>query len=491
MIKQWDTYELSFEYQCNGNPFTEVELYGIFRINSVVRKVYGFYAGNNIFKIRFAPDIIGEWSVETVSNAEALTGKRETFICEKQTNASQMPVRVSNKYHFAYADGTPYYPFGTTCYTWHYQTQEMQDKTIASLKDSPFNKIRMLLFPTNNDNNVDENQSLPFEASRSSANGKLEIDFDRFNPLFFDHLEAQITALAQLDIQADLILFHPYETWGFNSMSEEGDLRYIRYVVARLASFSNIWWSLANEYDLLENKDMNRWDTIGCFLQQEDPSGHLISIHNWHKVPLYYDNTLNWYPHQKPWITHLSIQYDRMFQIPKWLKEYNKPIVNDECRYEGNISQPWGNLTPQAMTKQFWEGVCLGGYVGHGETYANEDNYNWVSHGGVLLGDSISRIAFLRKIVEENDLQLQPFDYLNDWDCCKGIADNGKLLIYLGLDNQPCTKLFGSLEKGKKYSVQIIDTWEMKIEQIPEIVDNQTPIPLPEKSGLAVLLTEV
>ena len=35
-------------------------------------------------------------------------------------------------------------------------------------------------------------------------------------------------------------------------MSQETDRRYLRYVVARLASFKNIWWSLANEFDLLK-----------------------------------------------------------------------------------------------------------------------------------------------------------------------------------------------------------------------------------------------
>ena len=26
----------------------------------------------------------------------------------------------------------------------------------------------------------------------------------------------------------------------------------------------------------------------------------------------------------------------------QWMKQYNKPIIYDECCYEGNISFPWG-----------------------------------------------------------------------------------------------------------------------------------------------------
>ena len=68
---------------------------------------------------------------------------------------------------------------------------------------------------------------------------------------------------------ADLILFHPYDGvpleaseghWGFDCLGGHDPLRYgpandehyLRYAVARLASFSNVWWSLANEWDLLD-----------------------------------------------------------------------------------------------------------------------------------------------------------------------------------------------------------------------------------------------
>lgn len=59
--------------------------------------------------------------------------------------------------------------------------------------------------------------------------------------------------LKELDIQADIILFHPYEAehWHFNYMTKEQDERYLRYVIARLSAFHNVWWSMANEYDLI------------------------------------------------------------------------------------------------------------------------------------------------------------------------------------------------------------------------------------------------
>ena len=38
------------------------------------------------------------------------------------------------------------------------------------------------------------------------------------------------------------------------------DDRYVRYVVARLAAFRNVWWSMANEWDLARSKTMADWD---------------------------------------------------------------------------------------------------------------------------------------------------------------------------------------------------------------------------------------
>src|SRR5205814_987496 len=79
-------------------------------------------------------------------------------------------------------------------------------------------------------------------------------DPTRFNVEFFRLLERRIRDLADLGIETDLILFHPYDRWGFADMGAAVDERYVRYVVARLAAEPGVWWSLANEYDLVCGK---------------------------------------------------------------------------------------------------------------------------------------------------------------------------------------------------------------------------------------------
>ena len=88
--------------------------------------------------------------------------------------------------------------------------------------------------------------------------------------------------------------------------------------------------------------------------------------------------------------------------------QYQKPILYDECKYEGNIPQGWGNLDAKTMTQRFWLGTLSGCYVGHGETYLHPDDIIWWSKGGVLHGESPRRIQWLKDLMAA----APPFDQL-------------------------------------------------------------------------------
>ena len=76
-----------------------------------------------------------------------------------------------------------------------------------------------------------------------------------------------------------------------------------------------------------------------------------------------------------------------------WRDTWRKPVIFDECKYEGNIPQRWGDISAQEMTRRFWLGTVYGAYVGHGETYLNEKDILWWSKGGVLHGESPKQIG--------------------------------------------------------------------------------------------------
>lgn len=449
-VEQWGIFELSLHGSNDGNPFLDVTFRAEFWHEDRRITADGFYDGNGFYRVRFMPDREGEWHYTTQSNISELDGIEGSFISTPPGENNHGIVRVHNTYHFAYDDGTPYYPFGTTCYAWTHQGDTLEEQTLQTLRDAPFNKVRMCVFPKHYPYNENEPVYHPFEQSVSG-----EPDFTRLNPAFFHHFEKRVGELCDLGIEADIIIFHPYDRWGYSRMDEASDYRYLRYLIARLSAYRNVWWSLANEYDfLLREKPLERWDRFFEILCEEDPYHHLRSIHNG-------DVHMN-YDHTKPAVTHVSIQHWDVKQVKQWRTTYAKPVINDELEYEGNIPFPWGNITARELVHRFWIMVTNGGYAGHGETYEHPDDLLWWSKGGVLRGESWKRIAFLKQIMDEGPAGgFSPMEDSWVWTRVSGGMNGDYRLIYLG-EHQPSVWEHG-LPEGTDYAVDLIDTWNMTI----------------------------
>jgi len=464
-VEQWGIFEVSLPGPTTGNPFTEVEISARFSQGGRTVVVPGFYDGDGVYRIRFMPDRPGAWRYETASNRPELQGRAGSFTAKAPGPDNHGPVRVRDTYHFAYADGKPFREIGTTCYAWVHQGDALEEETLQTLAAAPFNKVRFCVFPKHADYNHNEPVYYPFEGTAPD-----HWDFARFNPEFFRHFEKRVGQLRDLGIEADIILFHPYDEghWGFDRMGAANDDRYVRYVVARLSAYRNIWWSLANEYDLIPGKRMPDWDRLFQLVQAADPSQHLRSIH---QDKVYYDQN-------KPWVTHASVQNSSAVldfgRAMIYREVYRKPVVFDEVKYEGNIPSRWGNISGEEMVLRFWNGLVAGTYVGHGETFLDPHDILWWAKGGVLHGQSPPRLAFLRRIMEEGPPGLDPVDKWMD----DGIgAQPGKYyLVYFGKDPRPAWKfsLFHTaIEEGMKFTVEIIDTWNMTITPVPGVFETK------------------
>jgi hypothetical protein len=489
-VEQWGIFELALQGSAEGNPFLEVELSASFTHEGRTIEVDGFYDGGGVYRVRFMPNTQGTWRYSTRSNRSELSGAEGTFTCLAPTAGNHGPVRVANTYHFTYADGTPYKQIGTTCYAWVHQGEELEKQTLETLRTAPFNKLRMCVFPKHYAYNENEPEYYPFPClSRGTSQWTgnwlgdqdqgWSFDFSRFDPAFFHHFERRIEDLMKLGIEADLILFHPYDRWGFARMDAETDDRYLRYVVARLAAYRNVWWSMANEYDLMRSKTMDDWDRFFQIVQASDPYQHLRSIHN----------CFEFYDHSKPWVTHASIQRSDLEQVRVWREQYKKPVVVDECCYEGNIPQMWGNITPQEMVHRFWTGTVHGGYVGHGDTFLHPQDILWWAKGGVLHGQSAPRIAFLRRILEDGPATgLDPLDHMSSFMRFGHIgvahSSNDYHLIYFGPHQPAHIKL--NAPEGEQYRGEVIDPWEMTITPLEEPIIGGATIRLPGKPYLAL-----
>ena len=467
-VEKWDFYEISLPGPTTGNPFVGIEFSAVFTNGDRTYEPEGFYYGDGIYKIRFMPDYEGIWTYRTKSNYNALNGKTGQFECIAPSKDNHGPVRVRNQYHFAYEDGTPFFLFGTTIYEWPFQSEEKRQQTIRSLINSPFNKARFLAVPPWRQEYVEGEDALdcfPF-----MGNSKENWDFSRFNPVYFQKLEKCILQLRDIGIEADLILFRPYDNgkWGFDMMSPETNDRFVHYVIARFAAFRNIWWSLANENSFMRYLTDADWDRLFQIVQAKDPYQHLRSIHNAGRI----------YNHTKPWVTHVSLQYYpavRSFGVSPLLRDiYRKPIVHDEINYEGNIDKRWGQLSGEEMVYRFWVAYIGGAYATHGETSKGQPyGDGWISTGGELVRESPARIAFLRKIIEDG-----PEGGLNPLDQYYITNMAGKYgeyyLVYFGKEKvkQWDFRLPDeALKSGMRFKVDLIDTWNMQITPVEQIFE--------------------
>lgn len=502
-MKQYEMFELSFTGEEPKGSFALADVKAEFIHESGEKiKVSGFYAGEGVYKVRFYPAKAGAYTWKAAGD---VSGSGQEF-CDPADNRHHGMVKAVDL-HFAYEDGTIYRPFGTTIYGMCHQTEELIRTTWETLKNAPFNKVRHCVFPKHYDFNNNDPQFFPFE---KDENGNWDVNRPCF--VFWDHLEESIFALQEMGIESDLILFHPYDCWGFAQFSMEQCEIYLRYLLARLAAVPSVWWSMANEYDLCAARSLEDWYRFEEIIREGDVYGHLLSNHNC--LPLY-DFT-------REAITHCCIQSTRMGMMGRWMQKYQKPVINDECCYEGNIDYNWGNLSGWEMVNRFWQACAQGGYATHGETFLDENDVLWWAKGGVLKGDSPKRIAFLRSILEELPGPIEPARKM-------GMADLAELSpeARVSMENNPFIKVlfslpetdrelfldkqavyqgqigdevfieyfadhckaFGKMElpEDHRYNVEVIDVWEMTRTTVLENVSGSVEAPLPGRPGIAVL----
>lgn len=501
IVNRWGVFEAQIEGPSGGNPFTVHSVRGIFKSSEEMVECEGFYDGDGIYRVRFMPSFEGMYFFEITSDfSEKKTG---SFFVLPPRERNHGPVRVKDTWHLVYEDDTPYFSIGTTCYVWTHQTDELIEQTLKTLSESAFNKIRMCVFPKHYDYNLGEPRSYPYEGTPVDSScitkdnfgdytGKTEgncWDFERFHVSHFRHLEKCICRLEELGIEADLILMHPYDRWGFSSMKPEDDDRYLKYVTARLSAFHNVWWSLANEYDLMKAKSRKDWERFAEIICENDPYQHMCSIHN----------CIEHYDYSRPWITHCSLQRNDLYKsaelVNQWREKYKKPVIMDEMGYEGDIQHGWGNLTGEEMLRRFWEAACRGGYPGHGETYENDRDILWWSHGGKLYGESHKRFAFLLDVMKQTPGSgLMP--YPAGWDeVCAVPQEKGRregvkdyYLFYYSF-MRPSFREF-HFDDESEWSVRVLDTWNMTVEDAG-IFRGRFRVDLPARQYIAVQIRRI
>lgn len=173
----WEVREIQLRaYKPHANPYTEVECWVELKGPGFTKRIYGFWDGGNLFKVRVVATAPGRWSWTSGSNQpgdRGLNGWTGAFTAlpwteaEKRANPNRRGFlrATANGHALEYADGTPFFLLGDTwlgAVTWRLPLTEapvpanyepgpevtFQD-AVAWRKRQGFNSVSMIAaFPT-------------------------------------------------------------------------------------------------------------------------------------------------------------------------------------------------------------------------------------------------------------------------------------------------------------------------------------------------------
>src|ERR1035437_3888303 len=93
-VERWGVFEASWHGPTNSNPFVDVTLTVTFTQSNTAHEVTGFYDGDGVYRVRFMPELTGEWLYFTHSNRRELDDQTGVFIVGPPSAGNHGPVGV-------------------------------------------------------------------------------------------------------------------------------------------------------------------------------------------------------------------------------------------------------------------------------------------------------------------------------------------------------------------------------------------------------------
>lgn len=399
------------------NPFTDVELIGVFTANNTSIRVIGFADSQDgsVFRLRFSPAMANvsyryELKLKGSGFDRSFTGTLQSKSSDRLGPVIVDPVRSK---HFIYEGSKlPFYHLGYTVY--HLLDPSNDDAQIESTIDfcwqNGFNKVRFLLtgYPDDFDNrtSTDVDHGVPDDPSKSPNYGSLpgrvnplpawlgqphQYNFERFNVTYWQRVDRAVKLMRDRGIVATCIIILEKQ----NLPKELGRLTkneysLYRYAAARLAAFDNVWWDLGNEHN--EYRDTTWGNTMGAFVKEVDPYHRLTSAHAY--ADFFYSDS--------KWADFIiTQQYGEVQKVHDWALNYwavSKPYINEEYGYEGSKDKPVGHGQNSHWVRRcHWAIAMAGGYATYGD-WSGGVSYFYMGIPGP--GKAAVELKYLRSFFE-------------------------------------------------------------------------------------------
>ncbi|MCI0331737.1 MAG: DUF4038 domain-containing protein [Planctomycetes bacterium] len=283
--------EISFTASgAHDDPFNSVNLDVLFTMpNGQQLLVPAFWAGGNVWKVRYASPEVGTHRFQTEcskpddAGLHHVAGKVEV---KPYTGDNPLykhgPLRVAdNKRYLEHIDGKPFFWLGDTwwmglCHRLHWPDEV---KTLAAdRKQKGFNVIQIVagLYPDMH----------PFDPRGANEAGfPWEAEYARIRPEYFDAADERLFYLVDQGFTPCIV-----GAWGYFLpwMGVEKANRHWRYLIARYGALPVVWcaageanlpWYLAKEFPYDDREQVKEWTKVMRYIRETDPFHRPLTIH--------------------------------------------------------------------------------------------------------------------------------------------------------------------------------------------------------------------
>jgi hypothetical protein len=499
VVKKYEKYELELDLEDVGifNPYDpdDIDVYALFRSpdNRSIRinAFYDNYADTDTWKLRFSPDVTGEWSCEVFVRDAGGTGKTDPVafrVIESDHHGWIRPSGV-NPHYFAHDDGTSYYAVGV--YSPWRNTQERFRK---------FSEHKANLFAI---------WDIMYGGFVNET-GIIEEELGRYNQEKLGRIDSLLVILEQHDIQLMYAIWphdlfsktvwaaqweqNPYreivdvvDVYG-DDLTWEYQKKKYRYLIARFAHSRSMGiWELINEMNGTDGwkearfEDAYEWvKKANVYFRENDPYQHPMTAsfsggYGEYREPLYERidiPNLHVYPAQGwpvkyPGDTLRSSMYNYAWAARRFWDNFEKPAIfgeagadlayydNDEPEYhEAYHNAIWAALTNGlAGIPVWWE-----------YNHLNEQDWDHLSY----LAEFVSDIDFANRKYAPAEISGHGMDvyFMRSekegfgWARSFEKPDIGNARLDMNMPDG-------------KYRIKWFDTWEGKIIEMAEVKSGQ------------------
>ena len=399
--------EISFAATSKYNDiFNEIEVDVIFtNSNAIEWKVPAFWAGDNIYRARFAAPEAGIYKYRSIcsnsddSGLHGRTGEIEITQYNGERylyKHGRLRVAPTNR-TLEHIDGSPFFWMGDTWWMglvkrldWPHGFKSLAADRVAK----GFNLIQIVAGPLPDFDAV----SAAFHPQQANEAGwSWETDWSRINPAFYDLADIRIAHLVENGLLPCIV-----GMWGYYLlfMGEENAKKHWRNLIARYGAYPVVW-CIAGEVKLPTYSRLSDpkapeevgalhsqgWTNVGRYLREIDPFSNPVTAHPW--LPM--DSRDNLVDETVTDIAMLQTGHSSFASLKPTVETVNTavareprmPVVNGEVCYEGIMGSSW----QEVQRFLFWTSLTSGA-AGH--TYGAQGMWSMSSRDEPFMGTTMN-----------------------------------------------------------------------------------------------------